>query len=110
VEEEREVRMLLHETDYLKRALAAYIRRSGVNFEQPDGIAWGVEKHEKEEYVVLRNARGTILAVYEIVHERIRRVSRDKDLPIALGGKRKSIVPRRARSPRRLFAKGASAR
>ena len=110
MEEEREVRMLLHETDYLKRALAAYIRRSGVNFQQPDGVGSGVEKHEREEYVVLRNTHGTILAVYEIVHERIRRVSRDKDLPIALGGKRKSIVPTRARFPRRLFAKGASAR
>jgi len=110
VEEEREVRMLLHETDYLKRAVAAYIRRSGVKFQQPDGVASRVEKHETEEYVVLRNTHGTILAVYEIVHERIRHLSRDKNLPIALGGKRKSIVPTGARFQRRLFAKGASAR
>ena len=102
--------MLLHETDYLKRAVAAYIRRSGVKFQQPDGVGSGVEKHEREEYVVLRNTHANILAVYEIVHERIRRVSRDKDLPIALGGKRKNIVLTRARFPRRLFAKGASAR
>jgi hypothetical protein len=109
LEEEKRDEMLLDETGYLKRAVAAYIRRAGVNFQQPDGIASGVEKHDSNEYVVLRNAHG-ILAVYEIAKHRIRRVSSGKKLPVALGGKGKGIKPKGARFPKRLFAKSASAR
>lgn len=71
------------ESDYLRRAMAAYFRTSGGD--QPDQGRSGVETIEDRKYVVLRNVNG-ILAVYRI--RRSGALKRLRRWPAEMGGEK----------------------